>query len=473
MGRLNRWVVIVLAMALCLPSATAPFVDLLQRGDEHAARLERTAAATAYRDAAALRPGDPQPYLRLARLYLDWGRPREAVVAVAQAEQLGADAQQTEPLWVAAYTARGEWPAAAEHAHRWLARLSADAPDGSPARHALARAYLEMREWRAAASEYESLLDINPADATAHERLGILQLGSEAAVSHLLAANSLLALRVLAAYQEVPPSDSPAGRLAYASALAGRVLLKEKEWALAAYHFERAVAVAPTYADARAYLGHALDQMGYPAEAREQLRQAVALAPNSPTAHLLLGLHYDRLGQLAAARAEYEAAYDLDPHNPATCIEIGETWAAESRHLAAEVWLREAVILKPDDPALWEVLARFYLDNGLADREEAEAALAKLAELAPGRPSTHELQGRAALQRGDYESALRHLSEAVLLDPTRASAYYYLGLLRNARGEHAEAREAFIRASDLDVDGALTSSLKRIWTGPTYFWPWW
>lgn len=449
----------LLAMALVfvLRPSPAPYLDLIRQGDEHAAKAERTAAVAAYREAAGLRPNDPDPYLRLTQVYLEWGRVEEALDAIVQGQQLGAKDVELARLRVAAYVARADWPAVIEHSRRLLTLVSGD-EETTAVRHTLACAYVEQQAWDAARTEYEALLSDNPTDSLAHEWLGALLLGDDpAAIQHLFAAGTDLSERLLAAMQEPGVADNPA----YASALVGRVFLQEQEWTLAARHLKRALADSPDYPDAHAYLGYALDQMGYPDEARPHLLRAVELMPDSAVAHTFLGLHYDRLGNAAAARAEYEIAYDLDPENPATCVEIGHTWAAERRYTAAEIWLQEAVSLRPDDPALWGILTRFYLDHNITGEGQGIEAATELVTLSPDDARAHDLRGWAAIQVGDYETARESLLRATFLDPMLASGHYHLGLLWVALDEYQKAQEAFARAVDLDTTGELLPLVER------------
>jgi Flp pilus assembly protein TadD len=451
-------VLVVAFLLLLLRPPDVPYLDLLRQGDERAARAERTAAAVAYREAACLRPADPSPHLRLAQLYLDWGRVEDAVDAIVQAEQLGAEGIELERLRVVAGVARADWPAVVEYGQRLLELVSsADAEEVKSTRHILARAYVELGEWDAAQAEYETLLHADSADFLVHERLGILLFGDDSnAVQHLFVAETDLADRLLAALQAPGVANNPA----YTSALLGRELVKDQQWALSTRYFERAIVDIPDYADAHAYLGYALDQMGHSDEARSHLLKAVALNPDSAVFHTFLGLHYDRLGDVAAARAEYERAYDLDPDNPAICVEIGQTWAAEGRYVAAEIWLREAVTLQPDDPAFWQVMTRFYLDHMMAD-EQGVTSAAEWVALAPEDARAHDLRGWAALQVRDYDTAWDSFQWAISLDPALASAHYHLGLLWIARGVPQSARDAFTRALDLDTTGELGPLVER------------
>jgi tetratricopeptide (TPR) repeat protein len=460
------------------PSPTdTPPPDYLSLGDGHAARTERAAAVAAYQEAARLRPDDPVPYLRMAQIYVDWGRTGDALDILNHAEALIEEGEEAdaldarlEQLRVTAYVARADWPAVVEHSQRLLTLLPLLETDvligDSAVRHKLVRAYTELGEWDAARVEYEALLEADPGDILAHERLGILLLGDDpAAIGHFAAAGTELAIRLLVALQEPGAVDDPA----YAYALLGQVLFEEGEWALAARLLERALASNPDYADVHAQLGYALGQMAYIQgeagagmdEAHSHLLRAVELTPDSVVAHIFLGLHYDRVGDIAAARSEYEAAYDLDPSNPVTCVEIGQTWAAEGRYVAAEVWLREAVSLGPEDPALWEVLARFYTDHNITGEDLGVEAATRLLELLPDEPRAHDLRGWAAFQVGDYETAEASLQQAVTLDPNLASAHYHLGLLWADQGLYQRAQETFTRALDLDTTGELVTPVER------------
>jgi tetratricopeptide (TPR) repeat protein len=454
---------LVAGLLLVLHPSDSEYRDLLEQGQAHAEKAERTAAATAYREATQLRPDDPLPHLQLARLYLDWGRIDEALEAVAAAERLGGPRVDVERLRLKAHLARAETSATARPAHwevvgqqaRWLLTLD---PDDQDARHALARAYLGVRAWGAAQGVYQVLLGRDPGDTLARERLGALLLGDDpVALEHLHVAGTELSGRLLAAFQEAHGTGGPA----YVSTLVGCVLVEYEEWPLAARQLDRALLHNPGYGDAHAYLGHVLDRMGYRDEARSHLLRAVAAMPQSVIAHTFLGLHYDRWGDTAGARAQYETAYDLAPQNPAICVEIGQTWVAEGRYVAAEIWLREAVSLWPDDPRLWEILARFYLDHNIASNQRAIETTEALLALAPQDAVAHDLRGWAAFQVGDYEAAEEHLIRSIELDPRLASAYYHLGLLRSDQGHQDEAEEAFTRAIDLDTTGRLVALVER------------
>lgn len=403
------------------------------------------------------------PHLALAEIYLGWGRPAEALEALSQAEGRGARPVEVERLRAFAYARRAErsierrladWALTAEHGERALAMGASDVQ----LRDLMARAHMAERDWSAAALTYEAIVSGDPSVAMARERLGALLMGVDpTAREHLLAAETDLASRLLTAL-DGPDNLALPGEV---HAAAGRILGRHGAWPLAARHLVLAVQQDPAECEVRAYLGHALDQMGYRDEAQRHLLQAVEMCPGLVLPRTFLGLHYDRWGSLAAARRAYEAAYDMDPESAALCLEIGQTWAGEGRYVAAEIWLQEAASLSPDDPVVWEALARFYLDHHIVSKNRAMEAAERFLALTPDGARAHDLRGWAAVQTGAYETAEVHLARALELDPDLSSAHYHVGLLRDAQGRTDDAECAFQRAIDLDTRGNVIRLIER------------
>jgi Flp pilus assembly protein TadD len=419
-------------------------------GDARAAHRERTAAETAYRQAADARPESPTPYLRLARLYRDWNRPPEGLDALARAEERGADPKEVAALRAALYAAQGDWERAVAEGERALAL--GDDPDTL---RLVARGYLWLGRLEAARSACQTLAERAPADAEARECLGfLLALGDpSAARPYLQAADTPFSADLLAALGE----GEPAVRLARM----GQAALSHGEPALAVLALERATVRMPDFADAHALLGHALEGIGRSEAARVHLETAARLAPDSPLARSLLGLHYLNRGDPAAARPHLEAAYDLDPQNPAFALYLGFLYADLGQYAVADIWLAEATRLAPEDPDVWDAVARFYLERFPGDARGITAARA-LVRLAPDSAGAHALLGRALLFAEDYAGAEEALQKALELAPDLAVAHYDLGRLYLLRGQREVARAEFIRALDLNTDPTLRGEIEGI-----------
>lgn len=436
------------------PPTPDPCPTLLVQGDSLAQARQRTAAEAAYRRCALLRPEDPAPHLRLARLYLDWNRPQEGLEAVDEAERRGSDPAETAGLRAALLAAQGDWA----EALRWGERARTLGERSPALLHLLGDGYLRVGQADRAAHVYRDLLVLYPDDRRAQERLGALTALSDpaAATVHLRAASTPLAEAVLRALENYGPD--PTERLA----AIGRACLEAEEPALAAVALERALLRAPDFAEAHALLGHALAQLasGETPRAREHLEAAVRLAPDSPLARSLLGLYLLRRGDPAGARPHLEAAYDLDPTNPAIALYLGLTYADLGNYLVADVWLSEATRLAPEDPEIWEAVARFYADRFVQDPRGAAAAQV-LVRLTPDQGEAYDLLGWALFRAGRTAEAEEALRKALDLAPDLASAHYHLGLLYAAQGQRGRALEFFRRALDLNTDPRLREEIMR------------
>lgn len=433
------------------PATPDPFPALLALGDARAESRERSAAETAYRRAATIRPESPAPYLRLARLYRDWNHPQEGLEALSQAEGRGADPGEVASLRAALHAAQGDWEQAIAEGERALALK-----DDPETRRLVARGYLYLEREEAARAAFQTLAERDPADAAVREQLGFLLALTDPAAArpHLQAAATPFAEATLAALEE----KEATGRLARL----GQAALAHGEPALAVLAMRRATALAPDFADAHALLGHALEGASRPEAARVHLETAARLAPNSPLARSLLGLYFLNRGDPVAARPHLEAAYDLDPQNPAFALYLGLLYADLGQYAVADIWLAEATRLAPQDPRIWETVARFYLDRFPGDPRGVTAAR-EMVRLAPDAASAHALLGRALLFAGDDAGAEEALRKALELAPDLAVAHYDMGRLYALRGQEEAARAEFTRALDLNTDPGLREEIEARW----------
>jgi tetratricopeptide (TPR) repeat protein len=444
-------------LTACAPPTPSPIVtpDLsswLAAGDAAAADGARTAAVSAYEQAAALAPDAPTPYLRLARLYLDWNRPQEGLAAVAEAAERGAADADVEPLRAALYAAAGDWEETARHAEAALAL----APDDAATHALVAQAYLNLGRATEAETAYRAILTADPQSSLAHERLGALLAISEPAGAggHLEAAGTPLATALLDTLEQSAGSD-PAYRLT----LIGQTCLDHGVPALAALALAQAATANPEYADAQALWGLALDQMGRTEEALPHLEAAVQAAPDSARARSLLGIHLLSAHEPEAARPHLEAAHEADPQNPAFCLYLAYLYADLGGYEVARVWLEEATRLAPQEPAIWERVARFYAERGLG--AQGLRAAHNLVALAPESAKAHDLLGWTLFLTGEVEHAEAELGEALAREPCLATAQYHLGEIYAYRSQSAAARAALTRALDCNTDPTLRAEIEE------------
>ena len=87
--------------------------------------------------------------------------------------------------------------------------------------------------------------------------------------------------------------------------------------------------------------------------------------------------------------------------------------------------------------------------------------------LAPGSADAHDALAMALYSAGQHEAAAPQAREAVRLDPEAAEYQYDLGLVQEALGDIAAARDSFGKAVELapDFDEAR-EALRRLEGGP-------
>src|SRR5438270_2664986 len=186
---------------------------------------------------------------------------------------------------------------------------------------------------------------------------------------------------------------------------------REPAWSKARSDAERAVAIAPALAEARAALGWVRFFVDWKfTEGLSELKRAKEFSPSNPTANDLLARVILYLGRLDEAERQARHAVELDPLS---------------------------VIAQGN-------LARVLLFAGKLD--EADAAARKAAELQPTSASSHRWQVVAAVLRGDGATALREAQ----LEPDEGYRRFELALAQQIKGDRQAADAAL---ADLIANG--------------------
>jgi serine/threonine-protein kinase len=186
---------------------------------------------------------------------------------------------------------------------------------------------------------------------------------------------------------------------------------REPAWSKARSDADRAVAIAPALAEARAALGWVRFFVDWKfTEGLSELKRAKEFSPSNPTANDLLARVILYLGRLDEAERQARHAVELDPLS---------------------------VIAQGN-------LARVLLFAGKLD--EADAAARKAAELQPASASSHRWQVVAAVLRGDRATALREAQ----LEPDEGYRRFELALAQQIQGDRQAADAAL---ADLIANG--------------------
>lgn len=401
----------------------------LRQAEAHFAAGEFTLAEATFQQAKAQLTPITYPEDRLAALYQRWNRPAEGL-AVLEA------APAAEPqLRLQLLAAAGDWDALETAARR---RLEA-APDETDTHALLTQALLQQLR----CAEAESA-------AAAWARLAP---NAEAELTHAIlrfaAAPDTAGPQLCAREPEFCTVLRACTNGLDCSRRLGETLLRRRQPALAACALTHAIAEAPADADAHAWLGAALEQLGQPAAALPHYEQATALAPDAPLGWLLLGMARFNQQDIAGAREALLRAQRLDPGNPAPCLAMTAVLAAQSRYADIPIWTAAALERAPEDAEIWKGVARFYLARNLQLEGEPLHAAEGAVRLAAGDAEAWTLLGWAKFNTREFDAALDALQTALVHDARRAETYHFLGLTLQALERHAEAEAAFTRAADL------------------------
>jgi TolB-like protein len=218
-------------------------------------------------------------------------------------------------------------------------------------------------------------------------------------------------------------------------------------------HFDEAIRLDPDYALAYAERSEAWTLIGdlsgqgktaWP-KAREDAEKAVAIAPTLAEAHAALGwVRCFVEWKFAEGLSELKRAKELSPANPTANDLLARVIVYLGKPAEAEKQARQAVELDPLAFPAQNNLARVLFFEGKLD--EADAVARKAAELHPAAASAHRFQVLVAAQRGDGATALREAQ----LEPDEGYRRFELALAQHVRGDR-EATDAAL--ADLIANG--------------------
>jgi len=140
----------------------------------------------------------------------------------------------------------------------------------------------------------------------------------------------------------------------------------------------------------------------------------------------------------------------IDELNASTFVERGWSRIATGDFVGAEEALDKALQLNPGDPHAETLLGWAQRSQGRLDA--AMSLFQQVLDRVPDHALALINVGYVLFRRQQFEASAEHLARAIDLDTDRKAtlyAHYYLGLVRYAQEEYAEAIGALLRAIEL------------------------
>ncbi|MEQ8369634.1 MAG: adenylate/guanylate cyclase domain-containing protein [Alphaproteobacteria bacterium] len=233
--------------------------------------------------------------------------------------------------------------------------------------------------------------------------------------------------RVEAAQHDQLSRKTPSSLAAYECLLAAKVLHHRSTRAdntEALKLADRAVAMDPEYAHARAWRGCILGQAwGYGwcedrdatfAEVRTELEKALALDDNDADVHRIFAAGSIVMNDLDKARYHQERALSLNPNYDLVVVQMGElqTWLGNSEE--GITWIQKAMQLNPHHPP------RFWSHLGIAKfgAKDYAGSIESFTHLSPMAVLQHVFVAAGYGWLGDSTAAGAHLQKIRALDPS-------------------------------------------------------
>ncbi len=445
--RVLLFISIGLALLLVARPADSIATADVQRSDRARSTYDFKAADRSLQPALIRQPWNATLYLRSSDIALGLRDLDRSSAQLDLAELAGADRSEVEVRRATLAEARQQFELAASF---WLS-ATLDRPEDSTAILRLIDADVRLAHFDAAQLAAQDWLTRSDLPQAHFELAKLIALDDPVnAKDHFTRAPIDQAHEFLVALND-PQSSDPA----YRSVALGRAYLVDTDLQLAARAFQSATLINPNYADAFAYYGFTLDQLGQDGGA--QIDRALEINRDLVIARYFHALHAIAQGDPSTALIDLKLAIDREPQNYLVAIELGRVYARQADLVSAEKWLQTARDLRPEDVLSWKVLCEFYSSTGAND--QAQAAAQQAVKLAPNDAEAHVWLGRAYLLSGNFQFAEQELRAAVRLDPRSATAHYFLG--RVLKRSTDEGRLEFERASALDPTGSIGDLARR------------
>jgi tetratricopeptide (TPR) repeat protein len=232
----------------------------------------------------------------------------------------------------------------------------------------------------------------------------------------------------------------------------GNDYVTQQQWGLALECFRDATRLDPHHAEAHAFLGNVLRQLGELDAAIVAYDRALAIKPDYAEVHYNRGTLLQQTHQLGPALESFEAALAINPSLVQVQRRRGDVLLQMGNLEAAEASFRHVIALTPDSAEGHASLGA--LQTALGRLQEALASFDMAIRLRPDLARIYTNRAQAQAQLGLRTQARASHDQAALLDPRDAQIHFNRGAFLSDLREWQAAAESYQTAIALNPDYA-------------------
>ena len=226
---------------------------------------------------------------------------------------------------------------------------------------------------------------------------------------------------------------------------------------------EMALKIDPTFAEARASLGHAYLHYWHWEEADHALRKAIEQRPDYPSAHQWHSEFLTAMGRHDESTSELRLAAELDPLSLVISADLGRAYYYARQY--EEVFRQETRTLELD-PNFWLShinLGRSRIQTG--EHEQALVEFQKALEILPASTETLSFVGFAYAVSGASEPAVKILDQLKGAAADTHVPPYHFAIIYTGLGDHNRAFLALEKAYERHAVDLFTLAAEPMFDG--------
>jgi len=239
----------------------------------------------------------------------------------------------------------------------------------------------------------------------------------------------------------------------------GRAYHELKDYQQAIADFDRALELDPRNTWAYEQRGRVYRKLRNYQQALEDYDHAVELDPNYVWAYFHRGITYRMLKDYQRAITDFDRAFELDPHNDAFLVQRGLTnlWMRNTRRAANDYAHGREIdskYLHNGWMAIWAEMCHEIPDLEVIERLE------KIVSTDPENSVSFVCRGVAMWLQRNFDEALQELKQAIQMVPENWDPYFWKGMAYVSLGREEEAIVAVELSLELGLPPILITPLR-------------